>query len=140
LRRTGLLACAAVTLAGCGDDDATGPPPFDGCTTFQTITVGGTAQGTLAQGDCQLDVDDTFADFYELELTAARQVTITLTSTDFNAYLLLFRRTGQLIDQNDDMSQSDFDAQLVVNLSAGTYVIAANSANVDSGAYTLTVQ
>lgn len=101
-------------------------------------TVGSTVNGTLSAGDCVFQ-DGTRVDLYRFTLTAQRQVVITLRSTAFDAYLVLYNAQGSAIQQDDD-GAGGTDARITQSLAAGTYFIAANSVTVSTGAYTLTTQ
>jgi Bacterial Ig-like domain (group 2)/Bacterial pre-peptidase C-terminal domain len=101
-------------------------------------TIGATVNGTLAQGDCAFD-DGTRVDLYRFTLATQRQVTITLRSTAFDAYLVLFDATGAAVDEDDD-GAGGTDARITATLPAGTYTIGANSYEPATGAYTLTSQ
>ena len=104
----------------------------------QAYTLGTTVNGTLAATDCTFQ-DGTHVDYYGFTLANPRQVTITLRSTDFDAYLVLFSAAAQVIEQDDDDGGGE-DAQIVRTLAPGTYYIAANSFQVDTGGYTLSTQ
>jgi hypothetical protein len=104
----------------------------------QNHTLGTTVIGSLAATDCTFQ-DGTYVDYYGFTLANPRQVTITLRSTDFDAYLVLFSSTSTVIEQDDDDGGGS-DAQIVRTLAPGTYFIAANSFEVETGAYTLTTQ
>jgi hypothetical protein len=98
-------------------------------------------QGTLADGDSVLASDGSLYDEYTFEGTTGQQVTISLVSSDFDTYLILLGPDGTVIDQNDDISSSNFNSELTVTLPvAGTYTVIANSYdNSGRGRYTLTV-
>jgi hypothetical protein len=101
-------------------------------------SIGSTVTGTLSASDCALD-DGTHFDFYSFTVSSTRTVTITLRSSAFDAYLFLLSADAQVIAQDND-SGGGRDAAISRTLSAGTYVIAANSFNVADGSYTLSVQ
>lgn len=95
------------------------------------MTIGDTRTGTLT-------TDATSAD-YTFEGRAGQVVTITLTSDDFDAYLLLRDSGGQTIASNDD-GAGDYNARIeAVSLPADdTYTIVASSyTNAETGSYTL---
>lgn len=104
----------------------------------QPYTLGTTVNGTLSVTDCTFQ-DDTYVDYYGFTLTSPRQVTITLRSTDFDAYLVLFSSTSAVVEQDDDDGGGN-DARIVRTLTPGTYYIAANSFDVETGSYTLSTQ
>jgi hypothetical protein len=113
-------------------------PPF--CAARATIPVGGTVTGTIDFAGCQY-LDETFADLYKIELTDSATLDIRLTSTAFDAYLLLFDAKGNLVDRDDD-GAGNRDARIVPSLTAGAYYIVAKPVAdyTAGGAYTLTVQ
>lgn len=98
-------------------------------------------RGTLAQGDAVLN-DGSFYDEYMFDGRAGQQVTVTLSSEDFDAYLLLVDPNGEAIAQNDDASPNSLDAQIQVTLPAnGRYRVIANTYDGNGrGGYLLTVQ
>lgn len=101
-------------------------------------TLGSTVNGSLSTGDCVFE-DGTRVDLYRFTVTAPRQVVITLRSTAFDSYLVLFNSAGNAIQQDDDSAGGN-DARITTSLAAGTYIIGANSFAVSTGAYTLTTQ
>lgn len=120
-----------------GESDTQSFQVTDDCPTV-AYTIGATVTGSLTATDCVFG-DGTSVDLYRFTLTTPRTVTITLRSTQFDAYLVLFTSTFTGITEDDD-SAGGTDAQIVRNLAAGTYIIAANSFDIDTGAYTLTSQ
>ncbi len=141
LRHSRLVAvlAAAALASGCGDNPAA-VDDFLGCETVRSIQVGATVNGTLSNSDCRLD-DNTFADFYFLSLDVPRTVTITQRSSEIDSYLLVFRESDAvLLGENDDFEADTFDSRVVISLPAGRFIIAANSFDVETGPYTLTVQ
>jgi hypothetical protein len=104
----------------------------------QAYTLGTTVNGTLTSTDCTFQ-DGTYVDYYGLTLANPREVTITLRSTQFDAYLVLFSATSEVIEEDDDDGGGN-DARIVRTLAPGTYYIAANSFTLETGGYTLTTQ
>ncbi|MEO1400471.1 MAG: PPC domain-containing protein [Cyanobacteria bacterium J06635_1] len=96
-------------------------------------------QGQLEANDNRLD-DNSLYDLYRFTGEAGQQVTITLSSPDFDAYLFLVDPDGNKLAENDDIDGST-DASLTVNLPvSGEYMIVANSYDAAGfGAYTVTV-
>ncbi|MEM9217027.1 MAG: tetratricopeptide repeat protein [Cyanobacteria bacterium P01_F01_bin.150] len=94
--------------------------------------------GSLESGDQQLD-DDSFVDVYTFEGQAGQTVTIFLESTAFDAYLLLADAQDNRLARNNDISNDNRNAALIVTLPRdGTYRILANSnASEDQGTYRL---
>ncbi|HYJ80509.1 MAG TPA: Ig-like domain-containing protein [Longimicrobiaceae bacterium] len=112
--------------------------PFAECGVTLMLATASQA-GALAEGDCTFS-DLSRVDFYEFRLREARTVTITLTSTQFDAYLVLAARTGIAVFGEDDDSGGGSNARIVLVLQPGRYLIAANSFGPgEAGAYTLAV-
>jgi hypothetical protein len=110
------------------------------CAARATIPIGGTVSGDINFSGCQY-LDDTFADIYKVELQESATLDIRLSSTAFDAYLLLLDAKGNLIDRDDD-GAGNRDARLVPSLLPGAYYIVAKPVEsyTASGPYTLTVQ
>lgn len=142
LRNSRLVAvlAAAGLASGCGDSPVA-VDDFMGCETVRTIQVGATVNGALSTSDCRLSEDDTYVDFYFLSLDVPRTVTVTQTSDDIDSYLLVFRESDEvLLGQNDDVDDFTLDSRLTISLPAGRFIIAANSYEIETGPYTLSVQ
>jgi len=114
------------------NNTTTQPPSADG-----TIAIGDTVSGTLTEASAAL----TF------EGTAGQDVTITLSSTDFDPYLQLQDTEGNLYAEDDD-SAGQLNAQITYRLPEdGTYTIIVTSFRAVSsegdlfgeGDYTLSV-
>ena len=92
----------------------------------QTIGLNETVTGTLSTGDRQF-TDDSFFDEFAFEGTSGQEITIDLTSADFDAFLQVHPPTGDAIASNDKAT-GDTNSQLVMTLEeSGTYRIFANS-------------
>jgi hypothetical protein len=118
---------------------ALGPrPPFCGVT--GTLAAGGSASGTIGFTSCQYP-DSTFADLYQVQLPDSATVDLKLSSSDFDAYLVLLDAQGNLVDQDDD-SGGGTDARITRLLGAGTYYVVAkpNGDYTKGGRYTLSLQ
>lgn len=139
--RTMALAIGMVIAVGaCGDDDGTGPDGVckrnEGNPT--NINVGQTVQGTLATSDCK-DTEGEYMDVYRLAISQQTTVTIAMSSQEFDAYLYLVDANGVVLDQNDDVGNSN-NAAITRTLQPGTYYINASSFDEnETGAYTLRV-
>jgi hypothetical protein len=108
---------------------ALGPrPPFCGVT--GTLSVGGSTSGTIGFSSCQY-VDATFADVYQVQLTASATIDLQLEVDAFDAYLVLLDAQGNFVDQDD--------ARITRLLAAGTYYVVAkpNGDYTKGGNYTL---
>lgn len=135
-------------LLGCGDstgpdDDGIDIDSFAGCDQVAIIEVGSTVQGSLSTTDCLFAGEGSERiDYWAFRITSSRAVTITMRSTEIDAYLGLFRSDATFLEQDDDSGggENETDARITVNLPAGVYVIAATSFDVDElGAYSLTL-
>ncbi|HZI67279.1 MAG TPA: PPC domain-containing protein [Thermoanaerobaculia bacterium] len=95
------------------------------------------SEALTTTGSCVLD-DGTYVDFFSFSGTAGQQVTITLTSTAFDAYLFLLDPSATPVDQDDD-SGGGTNSQIVFTLtSSGTWFIAVNQFEESPpGAYNL---
>jgi hypothetical protein len=116
-----------------------GPNPIceEGCRAG-SIACGGQAAGELAPSDCPLG-DGSFIDAYSIQLDEPQRVAITLASSSFDAYLLLFdSATCEAIAANDDCDGTN--SCLMLDLPPGEYLILANSLLAGAtGQYTLGV-
>ena len=95
-------------------------------------------QGRLDNRDEQLN-DDSFYETHTFNGQAGQQVSIQLTSSDFDTYLMLIDPDGQKIAENDDAQNSTNSAITVTLPSSGTYTVIANSYDNSSGAYSMVV-
>lgn len=112
---TGLAATLAALALGAGAASA------------QTrLSVGGEAAGSLQDGDQQLDSGE-YVDVWTFEGRAGQQVTISMSSTEIDSYLML-RGPAGLSEWNDDRASGEPHARLTVRLPAdGQYRISATS-------------
>lgn len=103
------------------------------------ITMGQTINGTLTTSDI-LRSDNTYADGFYYDGRAGEQLTITLRSDDFDAWLVLDDPNGPMFEHDDD-SAGGTDSRLTVTLPHdGRYVILANVVQSGkTGSYTLTL-
>jgi hypothetical protein len=140
-----------LVLSGCGGGGDVAD--IDICGIAINIGTNSSVVGVLQQGDClatDLDPDsgdNSFVDEYRITIPSSGELTITLRSADFDAFLFLVDESmtcvggcsdEQLITFDDD-SGGGLDAQITINLAAGTYLILANSFfDGESGQYTLT--
>ncbi len=119
----------------------------DPCTMSVPIAVGQTLTGSLANGDCQLTEMDgslTYIDFYSFNGTAGQPVSISMSSSNFDTYLLLVDPDGKVIEEDDDggdgsNSRIPMDGGVVILPVTGQYIIGANSYNTATGAYSVTL-
>lgn len=106
------------------------------------IRAGDEVRGTLEPGDDMLP-DESYVDVYTYEGSPGDRITVTLASSDFDAYLSGGRtENGAFVfETSDDDSGGGTDAQFTVEVGySGRYTIRANSLRAgDTGAYTLRV-
>ncbi len=111
--------------------------------TVTQLTAGQSTSGRLERGDRQLQ-DDSFFDLFEYRGQPGEQITVTLRSNDFDAFLQGGPPTASDIDvqESDDDSGGGTDAQITATLGAsGVYRVRANSYGADAtGAYTISVE
>jgi hypothetical protein len=105
------------------------------------IRFGQTVSGSLDTSDAILDADDTYYDLWRFTGRRGQRVEITLASSAFDAYLVLGRMNGSVMEpqaSNDD-GGGGTDARIRTTLPAdGEYVIRANTLSQgETGAYTL---
>lgn len=96
--------------------------------TQRTIAQGETVNGSLSASDCKRG-DNSHARYYRLVLPARDSVTITMSSGDFDTYLVLQDANGNDVESNDDSDDGsdDTDSRIDRVLEAGTYYVIANS-------------
>jgi hypothetical protein len=115
--------------------------PLRTCT-LKPVTPGTDITGNLAEDGCRfLDLvvpsdDVSTVDLYSLAVSDPSLVTLTMKSTDFDAYLALLDKDNQDIGEDDD-SGGNTDAKITMSLNPGNYTVLANSSDYGSGAYTL---
>jgi uncharacterized protein YjdB len=116
----------------------------DPCAVTNTITSAAPVNSSLTTSSCAISDGggpNRYFQRYLLNVSAATPARITLTSTAFDAYLVLQNATtGALIAENDDESAATTNSLLAVNLPAGQYIVNATSYETgEVGAFTLTV-
>jgi hypothetical protein len=118
-------------------------PPAAPVRSSGNIAVGQTVRGTLDSRDPQAD-DDSYFDLWTFRGTPGQRITITLRSSDFDAYLGWGRMDGGDWEEmaSDDDGAGGTDARLEVTVGgAGVHTIRANTlGGGETGAYTLEVQ
>jgi hypothetical protein len=107
-----------------------------------SISLGQTVNGALSTNDRTLD-DGSHYDELVFQGAAGQQVTITMRSSAFDAFLSVGRGSGAEYNslETDDDSAGGTDARLTVTLPAsGAYVIRANSLSAGStGSYSVSL-
>lgn len=119
----------------------TGPDVSDlNVRTLPRIALGQTVSGRLTASDFRRP-DGSYADAYVYTGRAGEQITMTLRSSDFDAWAVVDDPTGPMREHDDD-SAGNLDAELTVTLPhAGQYLIVANSvAEGATGAYTVSLR
>lgn len=103
----------------------------------QRLQPGATVSGDLRQGDEQLDSGE-FVDTYSFQGRAGDRVSLSMTSGEFDPYLLI-NGPGDFSEENDDREDGDTGAGLDVRLPAtGTYrVMATSYESGERGRYSL---
>ena len=109
------------------------------------ITIGQTVNGNLTTGDCPLG-DGTFYDAYSFTATAGQQIAVSMTSSQFDTFLILNRPDGSILTIDDDgaggtNSRIPSGGGFITLSASGTYTIWANAFDPldTTGAYTLTL-
>ncbi|MBD1828168.1 pre-peptidase C-terminal domain-containing protein [Microcoleus vaginatus GB1-A2] len=91
-----------------------------------------------------LPSDSSLYDEYTFEGTQGQKVVITVESTDFDTYLAIFNSQGEIVAENDDVTQQNSNSELTVTLSAsGRYRVIVNAYDPPPkgrGKYSLTVR
>ena len=111
----------------------------EACPFVTALAFGQRTDGRLALGDCELSLDDSYVDVYEITLPSAATVQVDMASGDFDSYIGLFDSLGGFIAE-DDNSGGGKNAQIVRQLAAGKYRVWANTlSGSTTGAYSVTV-
>ncbi|NOY44626.1 MAG: hypothetical protein GXP50_04120 [Deltaproteobacteria bacterium] len=128
------LTVAALVCAGL----VWGATPGWGACTSETIGPNDSASGSVDTQDCP-DPDGTYYDLYYVTLPSDGVLTVDMTSSEFDTYLLLYDEAQNWLAEDDDSGGGGVgDAQIAMSLAAGTYVIVANNSEVgQTGAYVL---
>ena len=109
------------------------------CPFVATLALGQRADGTLALGDCEYSLDDSYVDIYEITMPAAGTIQVDMTSSDVDSYLGLFEAGGVLLAE-DDNSGGGRNARIERQVPAGQYRVWANTLSGSvTGAYSLIV-
>lgn len=150
MRRPGrlLTALAVAGLAGCGGSSGGGGGGGGPQCTAPIVDIGpndATSGASLAPGDCTIEQlfpgsdDQSLADRYRVTVPAAGALIIDMSSTEVNSFLGFFDGNMVLLEANDNGGVAP-NARITRSVSAGTYFIVANSADVapETGSYTLT--
>lgn len=106
--------------------------------------LGQSLSGLLSTSDCALE-DGSFMDQFQIGITANGRIQIDVTSTEFDAYLILYLRNAngtKTAVGADNNSAGGTNARITRDVVAGeTYIIGANSLLPSvTGAYQVSVQ
>ena len=141
-----LAACAGGGNDG-GNTELTPNQLAAACGPVTDITPTSSTNGALARSDCTIEAlfpgsgDLTFADLYRVTLPSRGKLTIRMSSTQFDSYLVLLPPSLQPPEiANDNDSGGGTDSLISMYLDAGTYIILANSGltSPETGSYILT--
>ncbi|HEX6041537.1 hypothetical protein [Longimicrobium sp.] len=118
------------------------PAPAASTGGMQTLSLGGTEEGALADTDNEDDESGKFYDQYSFRGQEGQRVQIGMMSDEFDTYLSLGRMEDgewQEIETDDDGGDGTNARLRYVLPSSGEYVIRATSFGEATGAYTLTL-
>ena len=107
-----------------------------------SILIEKTERGVLEPGDKTIPNDGSLYDSYPLEAKAGDSFIISLESQDFDTFLAIMDQEGNIIEQNDDISDGDSNSRLRVTFTSdGTYNVIVNAYDEGGkGKYILTVR
>ncbi|MCK5650347.1 MAG: caspase family protein [Gemmatimonadetes bacterium] len=108
-----------------------------------TLVAGRSNSGELTTSDPTLP-DDSYFDAWTYHGTAGESITVTMTSSELDSYLLVFRGSledGEWMAEDDD-SGGGVDASVTLTLpTAGVYTVAANTFGAgQTGSYQISVE
>jgi hypothetical protein len=85
-------------------------------------------EGELKEGDQVLASDGSLYDEHTFEGKEGQQITISLESSEFDPYLALFNSENELLQEHDDISQTNANAEITITLpKTGTYRVIVNA-------------
>ncbi|HBK21904.1 MAG TPA: peptidase, partial [Planktothrix sp. UBA10369] len=85
-------------------------------------------QGELKEGDTVLASDQSLYDEYTFEGKEGQQITISLESSAFDTYVALFNSDNELLQEHDDISQTNSNSEITITLpKTGTYRVIVNA-------------
>ena len=116
-------------------------PTADDQRDVQRLEMGRSAMGSLADGDGELESGE-YRDLWVFEGRAGQDVTVEITSDDFDTYLVLLSPDGAVLDENDDTDGRTDLSRVSARLGAsGRYsVVATSYAAGETGSYDVTVR
>ncbi len=129
------------TPLGAGDEGAysvalaRGPEPA----AAQAIEIGGTVEGSLAEGDGR-GVEGATADAYRFSGQEGQRIRIDMSSGEFDTYVELFDANRVSLAEDDDGAAEGTNSRLTFTLPrTGVYFIEARAFTEATGAYSLSV-
>jgi hypothetical protein len=85
-------------------------------------------RGRLEEGDSVLPADGSLYDEYTFSGQAGQTVTISIESSQFDTYLAVFTPEDELLEEHDDIDETNTNSQVTVTLpSTGIYRVIVNS-------------
>ncbi|MGK7937162.1 MAG: PPC domain-containing protein [Xenococcaceae cyanobacterium] len=99
-------------------------------------------QGKLEEGDTVIPNDGSFYDSYPIEGIAGDYFVISVESQDFDTFLAIMDAEGNILGQNDDISETNSNSRLKITLpNNGVYNVIVNAYDRGGkGSYLLTVR
>jgi len=134
---SGFFTLTLLGLAGTAPE----PPPTADC--GKTLSADGTVSGTWAEGCASEAEGRGYARYYTFTLDQESEVTITLESSEADAYLYLRAgeaKSGAAVNEHveDDDAGGGTNSQIEETLPAGTYTIEATTYHAaETGSFTL---
>jgi len=117
------------------------PLPEGGTCSLTSMSCNTTRSGSLGLGDCWLDSDFTYLDFWSFTGTAGQKVTITMRSGTIDSYLGLIDPGATTVVARDNNSAGGLDARITYTLTkSGTWTIVANEMSIRSGSYSMQLE
>ncbi|MBL0171955.1 MAG: Ig-like domain-containing protein [Gemmatimonadaceae bacterium] len=107
------------------------------CFIGRTTTLPSTIDASLSAASC-LQRDESYEDRYDITVGARTTLTVNMTSTVLDPFLVVIDNAGRVVDQDDD-SGAGLNASLEVPLEPGNYTILARGQPGQTGAYRLVV-
>ncbi len=105
----------------------------------QSVQFGDVISGELLITDAYSTTRSGPADFYSIELGAGQGATVTLSSEEFDAYLMVFGPAGETVTQDDD-GAGNLDSRASFRADrAGIYTIVGSAYSSETGAYSMAV-
>ena len=111
--------------------------------TYLCSTSGDSFQlGNIEEGDTVIPNDGSFYDSYPIEGIAGDSFVISVESQDFDTFLAIMDAEGNILDQNDDISETNSNSRLKITLpNNGVYNVIVNAYDQGGkGDYLLTVR